>query len=84
MSWTCMLSFITIMASEEKSFEYFFENLPFMLPWQPVKFNDLEKKIIWIVEDYSRNFSIEKNLNIGRDRKNCQFPLFPIMSQWKL
>ena len=24
-------------------FEYFFENLPFMLPWQPIKFSDLDK-----------------------------------------
>ena len=23
--------------------EYFFENLPFMLPWQPIKFSDLDK-----------------------------------------
>ena len=30
-------------ASEEKIFEYFFENLPFMLPWQPIKFSDLDK-----------------------------------------
>ena len=28
----------------EKIFEYFFENLPFMLPWQPIiKFSDLNK-----------------------------------------
>ena len=30
-------------ASEEKIFEYFFETLPFMLPWQPIKFSDLDK-----------------------------------------
>ena len=36
-------SFIPITASEEKIFEYFFENLPFMLPWQPIKFGDLDK-----------------------------------------
>ena len=29
--------------SEEKNFEYFFENLQFMLPWQPIKFRDLDK-----------------------------------------
>ena len=27
----------------EKIFEYLFENLPFMLPWQPIKFSDLNK-----------------------------------------
>ena len=31
------------MISEEKIFEYFFENLPFMLSWQPIKFSDLDK-----------------------------------------
>ena len=36
-------SFIHLTASEEKSFEYFLENLPFMLPWQPIKFSDLHK-----------------------------------------
>ena len=36
-------SFIPLTASEEKIFEYFFENLPFMLPWQPIKFSDLDK-----------------------------------------
>ena len=30
-------------ASEEKISEYFFENLPFMLPWQPIKFSNLDK-----------------------------------------
>ena len=36
-------SFIPLTASEEKIFEYFFENLSFMLPWQPIKFSDLDK-----------------------------------------
>ena len=25
-----------------EDFEYFFENLPFMLSWQPIKFSDLD------------------------------------------
>ena len=36
-------SFIPQTASEELIFEYFFENLPFMLPWQSIKFSDLDK-----------------------------------------
>ena len=32
-----------LMISEEKIFEYFFENLLFMLPWQQFKFSDLDK-----------------------------------------
>ena len=30
-------------ASEEKLFDYVFENYPFMLPRQPIKFSDLDK-----------------------------------------
>ena len=36
-------SFILLKVSEEKNFEYFFENLPFMLPCQPIKSSDLDK-----------------------------------------
>ena len=36
-------SFIPQTASEELTFEYFFKNLHFMLPWQPVRFSDLDK-----------------------------------------
>ena len=36
-------SFIPLMASEEKIFEYISKNLPFMLPWQPIRFSDLDK-----------------------------------------
>ena len=30
-------------SSEKMIFEYFFTNLAFRLPWQPIKFSDLEK-----------------------------------------
>ena len=45
MSWTFMqsFSFIPLMAYEKKIFEYFFENLAFGLPWQPIKISDLDK-----------------------------------------
>ena len=36
-------SFIPLSVSEEKIFEYVFENLPFMLSWQPIRFSDLDK-----------------------------------------
>ena len=32
-----------LMASEKKIFKYFFENLDFRLPWQPIKISDLDK-----------------------------------------
>ena len=38
--------------------EDFFENLPFMLPWQPIKFSDLDK----IHMNYSRNISVKKKI----------------------
>ena len=34
---------LPLTTSEEKILEYFFKNLPFMLPWQPIKFRDLDK-----------------------------------------
>ena len=45
MSWTFMqsFSFISLMASEKKIFEYFLENLAFRLPWEPIKISDLDK-----------------------------------------
>ena len=45
MLWTFLqfFSLIPLMASEEKMFEYFFANLAFRLPWQPIKFRDLDK-----------------------------------------
>ena len=34
-------------------FLFFFENLAFQLPWQPIK-SATWTKFIWLVEDYSR------------------------------
>ena len=31
------------MVSDKKNFEYFLENLPFMVPRQPIKLSDLDK-----------------------------------------
>ena len=46
-------SFIPLMASEKKIFEYFFfKNLAFRLPWQPIKISDLDK-------DYSSKISVK-------------------------
>ena len=56
-------SFIPLMISEEKIFEYFFENLPFMLPWQPIKFSDLDK-IHMNRRGLLKKHFCKKNLNI--------------------
>ena len=52
-----------LMFSVEKSFEYFFENVPFMLPWQPIKFSDLDKIHMNRRELLKKHFC-KKNLNI--------------------
>ena len=36
-------SFTLLTVSKKKNIEYFFENLPFMLPCQPIKSSDLDK-----------------------------------------
>ena len=52
------------MISEEKIFEDFFENLPFMLPWQPIKFSDLDKIHMNRRGLLKKHFCKKKNLNI--------------------
>ena len=62
-------------ASEEKNFEYFFENLPFMLPWQPIKFSDLDK-IHRNRRGILKKHFCKKNLNICNETAkiaNCHF-----------
>ena len=53
------------MASEEMMFlnMFFFVNLVFRLPWQPIKLTGLDKIDIF-VEDYSRNISVNVCQNI--------------------
>ena len=36
-------SFIPLMASEEKIFDFFFQNISLSVPWQPIIINDLDK-----------------------------------------
>ena len=71
-------NFIPLTASEEKIFEYFFENLPFMLPWQPIKFSDLNKIHMNRRGLLKKHFCKKKSKYLQRDSKNCQFPLFPL------
>ena len=62
-------SFIPLMISEEKIFEYFFENLPFMLPWQPIKFRDMDK-IHMNHRGLLKKHFCKKNLNICSETAN--------------
>ena len=71
MSWICMqsFSFIPLMISEEKIFEYVFENLPFILSWQPIKFGDLDKIHMNRRELLKKHFC-KKNLNLCSETAN--------------
>ena len=57
-----MQSFSFITASE-KIFEYFFENIPFMVPWQPITFSDLDKIHMNRIGLLKKHFGKKKNLN---------------------
>ena len=54
----------------------FFENLPFMLPWQPIKFSNLDKVHMNRRGLLKKHFC-KKSKYLQWDSKNCQFPLFP-------
>ena len=86
MSWTGMqsFSFIPLMTSEEMIFEYFFENLHFMLPWQPIKFSDLDKIHMNRRELLKKHFCKKKNLKSAVRQQKLPISTFPIISQWKL
>ena len=62
------------MASEEKIFEYFFKNLPFMLPLQPIKFSYLDK-IRMDRKGLLKKHSVDKNSNyLQWDSRNYKLP----------
>ena len=78
MLWTCMesFSFIPLIAFEEKIFEYFFENFPLRLQWQPIKFSDLDKIHMNCRGVLKKHFcKKKKNLNICNETaKIANFP----------
>ena len=65
MSWTCMqsFSFIPLTIDFWEVFWIFFRTLPFMLPWQPIKFSDLDKIHMNRRELLKKHFC-KNNLNI--------------------
>ena len=70
-------SFILLIVSE-KNFEYFFENLPFMSPRQPIKLRDLDKRRMKRGGLLRINNSVNKYSNISNDSAEIvNFPLFP-------
>ena len=62
MNMYAKFSFISLTASEEKIFEYFFENYPFSDDaFLLISNSAIWTKFIWIVEDYSRNIFEKKS-----------------------
>ena len=56
---------------------FFFANLSFRLPWQPIKFS-VWTKFICLVEDYSRNISVKLlSKYLQWDSNNGLLSLFP-------
>ena len=85
MSWTFTqsFSFIPLMASE-KIFEYFFENLAFQLPWQPIKFSDLDKIPI-VGRRLLQKYFCKTFFKISAVTQTWMpISTFPIISIWKL
>ena len=73
------LSFIPYMVSEKKIFKHFYENRPFLLPRQPIKFTDLNKSHMKRRGLLNKHFCKKKIQNIPNEtEKKCQFPLFPL------
>ena len=71
--------FILLTVSEKKNFEYFFENLPFMSPRQPIKLSILDKSPMQHGGLLNKHICEKKsNISSDRDSRNCQFPLFPL------
>ena len=76
-------SFILLMISE-KNFDFFFENLPFMSPCQPIKSSDLDKSRMKHGGLLNKHF-FKKFFKISQ--MTCQIlsiSTFPIISLWKL
>ena len=59
MNVSAKFQFILPVDSEELIFKYFFRNLAFWLPWQPIKLRALDKKYVLertIQEIFPKNF----------------------------
>ena len=75
-----IFSFILLTVSEKKNFEYFFfENLPFMSPRQPIKLSYLDKSRMQHGGLINKHICEKKKIKyLQWDSRNCQFPVFPL------
>ena len=61
------ISFILLTISEKKNFDFFFENLPFMSPRQPIKSSNLDKSRVKHGGLLNKHFCKQKKSNIPND-----------------
>ena len=78
-------SFIPLMASEKKILNFFFyKNLAFWLPWQPIKISDLDKIHMVGKGLLQKHFCKTFFKTSAVTKKTMQISTFPIISLWKL
>ena len=77
-------SFIILMVSEKTNFEFFFENLPFMLPCQPIKSSDLDKSHINHGGLLNKHFCNKKIQISLMTWQKLSISTFCIISLWKV
>ena len=76
--------FIPFMVSEKKIFKHFYENRPFLLPQQPIKFTDLDKSHMKRRGLLNKHFCKKKIQNIPNETEKIVNSSFPIISLWEL
>ena len=79
-----IFSFILLTVSEKKNFEYFFENLPFLLPRQPIKLSDLDKSHMQQGGLLNKHICEKKNQISPVRQQKLSISSFPIISLWVL
>ena len=87
MSWTFMqsFSFIPLMASEKKIFEYFFRKFSLLVAlWQPIKISDFDK-IQMVGRGLLQEHFCKTFVKISAvTKKYLPISSFPVVSLWKL
>ena len=85
MSYASMPSFSSILLTvSEKNIEYFFENLPFMSPRQPIKLSDLDKSRMKHGGLLNKYFCKKKIQISPMTWQTLSISTFPIISLWEL
>ena len=78
----CQFSASSSLVSEMKNFEYFFENLPFMSPRQPIKLTDLDKSRMQHGGLLNKHICEKENQISPVRQQKLSISSFPIISLW--